>query len=273
MASAQYKPDANPRRNLLPASIVRRHKQVTEESHVKSYGPSFEPPFRINHPVSRRPIDKTPTKYSPPPRPSGPSPLGSTQRSMAELRVPQVYLALRPKVQSAPPAIQDTEVNIFEQNSLGNSRMEIHDLRTLPKESYVEGDDPSDPSSSSSVRRYYSSHFSQDSGSAQQMSEWSNPSMSMGLITRGRRKIAAEQALAEEEQYRQWFEDYQPGFKAPFKTSHPGTSRFALDPHVPPLSTSSPNTKPRSSNENFVSRRREARKRSMNGRVLGLWNP
>jgi hypothetical protein len=46
--------------------------------------------------------------------------------------------------------------------------------------------------------------------------------------------------LREEEQYRQWFEDNQPGFKAPFKTSHPGTSGFALDPHVLPLSTSSP---------------------------------
>ncbi|PMD22881.1 hypothetical protein NA56DRAFT_77624 [Hyaloscypha hepaticicola] len=240
VASAQYKPDANPRRSLSPASIIRRHRQVTEESQIQPNAPSLKPPFRVGHPVSQRPIDKTPMKYSPPPRPSGPSPLGSNQRSMAELRVPQVSLALRPKVKSAPPAFQDTEVNIFEQNSLGNSRMEIYDLPTLPKESNVKWDDPSDPSSFSSARRYYSSYSSQESGSAQQMSEWSNPSIGMGLITRGRRKIAAEQALAEEEQYGLWFEDNQQGFHVPFETSHPATSRFALDRQVLALSTSSP---------------------------------
>ena len=216
VASAQYNPDANPRGSLSPATIIRRHRQVTERRHDGPKAPSFKPPFQINHSISRRPIDKTPMKYSPPSRPSGPSPLGSSQRSMAELRVPQVSLPLRPKVMSAPPTFQDTEVNIFEQNSLGKSRKEIYDLCTLPTESYVKTDDPSDPSSSiSSTRRNHSSYLSQDSGSAQHTSECSNASMEMAFKNREWRRIITELALPGEAEYSQWLNDNQPGFMAP----------------------------------------------------------
>ena len=241
VASAPYRPDANSRRSLSPASIIRRHRQVTESRHDQPKAPSFKPPFQINHPISRRSIDETPMKYSPPPRPSGPSPLGSSQRSMAELRVPQVSLPLRPKVQSAPPAFQDTEVNIFEQNSLGNSRREINDLRTLPKESYVKQDDPSDPSSSfSSARRCYPSYISQDSGSAQHTSEWPSASMEMAFMNREWSRIITDLALPGKAEYSQWLNDNPPGFMAPIKTSHPGTLQFGLEPYFHPLSTSSP---------------------------------
>jgi hypothetical protein len=241
VASAQYKPDANPRRSLSPALMIRRHRQVTEGHHDRPNAPSFKPASRINHPISRSPINKTPMKYPPPPRPSGPFPLGSSQRSMAELRVPQVCLPLRPKVQSAPPAFQDTEVNIFEQNSLGNSRRETNDLRTLPKESYSKRDHPSDPSPSiSSARRYRSSNFSQDSGSAQHTSECSNASMEMAFKNREWSRIITELALPGKAEYSQWLNDNQQGFMAPVKTSHQGTLQFGLEPYFHPLSTSSP---------------------------------
>lgn len=252
-ASTHHKPDTNPPRGLSPATVMRRHRKVTEGHHVRQNAPSFRPPLQVGHSVSRKPIDKTPLKYSPPPRPSGPSPLGSSQRSMAQLRVPQVSLPLRSKVKSAPPVFQDKEVNIFGEISLGNSQRGIHDMHTSPKKSFDKRDEPSDTSSPfASARHHSSSYFSRDFGTAQQMSEGSkNTGMGMGLITRRRRKLAAEQALAEEEQYRQWFEDNQLGFKAPFKISHQGTSIFALDPHVCPLSTSSPEYKTKNLEREF----------------------
>jgi hypothetical protein len=241
VASAQHDPEANPRRSLSPASNIRRHRQVMEDRHVPPNDPSFNPLFQINHAISRRPIDKTSMKYSPPPRPSGPSPLGSTQRSMAELRVPQLSLPLRPKVRSTPPGFQDTGFNTVGQNSLENFAGESFDLGPLSKESYVKREDHSDPfSTSSSTRRYSSSLLSQGLRKAQQMSDWSNSSMYMELKPRGRRGIATTQTLRGEEQYHQCSDDNQPSFKAPVKKSYQGTLRFAREPYGPLFSTSSP---------------------------------
>jgi hypothetical protein len=212
---------------------------------AKVHDTQRNPPFinlppLLNYPLGdERHIDETLMKAREMPlqRPSGPSPLGSSQRSKAELKVPQVSLPLRPKT-SPSPFSSHPEVNMMRDIPPGKlSKSYFNTLCNNPFDTWSPSVQLLQPPSFTQVSPFShsGSFMSEDSKEIQQMRERIYSNIQSGLRRDEMRKIAEQRALQQEQEFlRQTWGGVQE-YKAPEKRTRPGELGFCIEPYYPPI--------------------------------------
>jgi hypothetical protein len=226
------------------AAIDARKARATAKVHSAQRNPPFInlPPL-LNYPLrDERHIGEAVMKARemPPQRPSGPSPLGSSQRSKAELKVPQVSLPPRPKT-SPSPFSSHLEVSMMTDIPSGDlSKFYFNTLRNDPFDTWSPSMQPLPSTSSIQVGTpsYSGTFMSEDSKEILQMRESMYFSIRDGLRRDEIRKVAEQRALQQEQESlrrarRAWRGAQE--YKAPEKRKREGELGFSIEPYYPPI--------------------------------------